>query len=129
MAEKANSMDQLIKQIGEMSILEVSELVKALENEFGVSAAMPVAAAPVAAGGDVAAAEEKSEFKVILESFGSEKIKVIKELRKLVPNLALGDAKKMVEDAPSVVTEAAPKDEAENMKKSLEAVGAKVKLS
>jgi len=125
----SNSFDKLIEEIGKMSVLELADFVKALEDKFGVSAAMPVAAAVPAAGAAPAEqAEEKSEYKVTLKEAGPEKIKNIKALRK-VTQLSLSDAKKAVEEAPSVIGEAVPAEEAQNMKKELEAVGAKVELS
>ncbi len=125
----SKSFDKLIDEIGGMSVLEVADFVKALEEKFGVSAAMPVAAAPAAgAAGGEAAAEEKTEFKVTLQEAGSEKIKAIKALRS-VTSLSLSDAKKAVEDAPTVVGESVPKEEANKMKEALEAAGAKVQLS
>ena len=123
------NMEKLIDQIGGMTVLELADLVKALEEKFGVSAAMPMAAAAPAAAGAAPVAEEKSEFKVTLEDSGAEKIKVIKELRKVLPALGLGDAKNMAENTPAVIAEAAPKDEAKKMKEALEAVGAKVTLA
>lgn len=123
------SYEKIIDQIGEMSVLELAEMVKALEEKFGVSAA-PVAVAgavaPAAAG--EAAAEEKSEYKVTLKESGPEKIKAIKALRS-VTSLALGEAKKAVEEAPTVIAEAASKEDAKKMKEALEAAGAKVELS
>ncbi len=118
---------QLIEEIKKMSVVELAELVKAIEEEFGVSAAAPVAAAP-AAGEAPAQEEEKNEFKVILKDFGPEKIKVIKALRS-VTSLSLKDAKDMVESAPCDVADAVPKDEAKKIKEALEAAGAKVELS
>jgi len=123
-------LDKLVDEIGNMSVLQVSELVKALEEKFGVSAAMPVAAAGVAAGTDAPAQqEEKSEYKVVLKKAGPEKIKTIKAVRQAVANLGLSEAKKLVEDAPSVLAESAPKDDAKKMKEVLEAAGAEVELS
>jgi large subunit ribosomal protein L7/L12 len=130
MSMAAKSYEKMIDQIGEMSVLELAEMVKALEEKFGVSAA-PVAAvggAAPAAGGDAAAAEEKSEFKVTLKESGPETIKVIKALRQ-VTTLALGEAKQAVVGAPTVVAEAASKEDAKKMKETLEAAGAKVELS
>ena len=128
----SKSYEKLIEDIGNMSVLELSDLVKALEDKFGVSAAMPaMAAAPAAAAAAPAAAaqaEEKSEYKVTLEDSGAEKIKVIKAL-KSVTQLSLTDAKKAVEEAPSVIAESASKDDARKIKEALEAAGAKVKLS
>ncbi|MBD3273236.1 50S ribosomal protein L7/L12 [Candidatus Dependentiae bacterium] len=123
-----SNIDQMVEQVSKMSLLEVAELVKALEEKFGVSAAAPVAAAAAPAAEAAAPAEEKSEFKVTLKEAGSEKIKVIKALRS-VTSLTLKDAKDMVESAPAVVAETAPKDEAKKMKEALEAAGAKVELS
>lgn len=128
MSSKTN--EQLIEQIGSMSVLELAELVKQLEEKFGVSAAMPVAAAPAqaAAAGGEQKAEEKSEYKVELTEGGPEKIKTIKALRQ-VTTLGMIEAKKAVEEAPTVIAEAASKDDAKKMKETLEAAGAKVKLS
>lgn len=127
----ANSYDQLIDQIGNMTVLELAELVKALENKFGVSAAAPAAAVAPAAAPEAGAKkeEEKSEYKVELSEGGTDKIKVIKALRQVLPNFGLTEAKKAVEEAPTVLAEAASKDDAKKMKEALEAAGAKVKLS
>jgi large subunit ribosomal protein L7/L12 len=120
--------DELIDAIGNMTVLELSELVSAMEEKFGVSAAAPVAmAAAPAAGGAAAAEEEKTEFDVVLEAAGAEKIKVIKVVRE-VTGLGLKEAKDLVEGAPKAVKEAVSKDEAEELKKKLEEVGAKVAL-
>ncbi len=126
----SKSFDKLLEEIGNMSVLELSDFVKALEDKFDVSAAMPVAAAAPAAGGGAEAekAEEKSEYKVTLKKGGPEKIKNIKALRK-VTSLGLGEAKTAVVEAPTVIGENVPKEEAMNMKKELEAVGAEVELS
>ena len=124
------SKEDIVKQISDMSVKDLADLVKKLETEFGVSAAMPVAAAPVAAaGGEAVQAEEKSEYKVTLKETGSEKIKVIKALRALINGLSLTDAKEKAESAPTVISESAPKEEAEKMKKMLEEAGAKVELA
>jgi len=121
------SSSRIVEEIGKLSVMELADLVKALETTFGVSAAMPVAAAaPTAAA--AAPVEEKSEFKVTLKESGAEAIKVIKALR-TVTTLSLGDAKKAVESAPFVVAEAAPKEEAQKIKKALEEAGAKVELA
>jgi large subunit ribosomal protein L7/L12 len=127
----SKTFDTLIDQIGSMTVLELADFVKALEEKFGVSAAMPVAAAPAAAAGAAAAApeEEKSEFKVTLQDGGADKIKVIKALRQVAPQLSLSDAKKAVEEAPTVIGEAVAKADAQKMKETLEAAGAKVQLS
>ncbi len=121
-----SNIDQMVEQVSNMSLIEVAELVKALEEKFGVSAAAPAAAA--APAGAVPAGEEKTEFKVTLKEMGSEKIKVIKALR-TVTTLNLKDAKDLVEGVPSVVAESAMKDDANKMKEVLEAAGAKVELS
>jgi len=125
----ANKNEKLIEEIGGMSVIELADFVKALEDKFGVSAAMPVAAAAPAAVAEAAVAEEKSAYKVTLKEAGSEKIKNIKALRSVVANLSLTDAKKAVEEAPTVIVESASKEDAEKIKKELEAVGAKVELS
>ena len=128
MAEK--SFNKLVDEIGAMSVMELADFVKMLEEKFGVSGAMPtMAAAPAAAAAPTAQAEEKSEYKVTLENGGAEKIKTIKALRAVVSDLNLTDAKKMVEEAPQVIKESAPKDLAMKIKAELEAAGAKVKLS
>ena len=125
----ASKQDQFIEDIGKMSVLELSQLVKALEEKFGVSAAAPMAVAgPAAAAEAGAAVAEKTEFKVELSDGGSEKIKVIKALRS-VTTLGLTEAKKAVEETPSVIAEAASKADAQKIKEALEAAGAKVKLS
>lgn len=127
----SKSYEKLIEQIGEMSVLELAEMVKALEDKFGVSAA-PVAvagAAAPAAGQQAAAAEEKSEYKVTLKEGGPETMKVIKAIRQVLPTLGLAEAKQAVVGAPTVIAEAASKDDAKKMKEALEAAGAKVELS
>ena len=127
MTENAQKVLDLVK---ELSVLELSDLVKAMEEEFGVSAAAPVevAAAAPAAGGDAgAAAAEKTEFDVELTDVGAEKIKVIKVVREAT-GLGLKEAKELVESAPKVLKEAASKEAAEELKKNLEEVGAKVTL-
>lgn len=126
------SYEKMIDQIGEMSVLELAEMVKALEEKFGVSAApVAVAGAAPAAGGEAApAAEEKSEYKVTLKEAGSQPtVKVIKALREVVKDIPLGEAKKAVVEAPTVIAEAASKEDAQKMKEVLEAAGAKVELS
>ena len=116
----------LIEEVKALTVLELNDLVKALEEEFGVSAAaMAAPAAGGAAGG--AAAEEKTEFDVVLADIGAEKIKVIKVVREIT-GLGLGEAKAVVEAAPKAIKEGVSKDEAEAMKAQLEAVGAKVEL-
>ena len=116
--------EDIISAIKEMTILELNELVKACEEEFGVSAAAPVA---VAAAGGAAAAETKDEFTVVLTSAGAEKIKVIKVVRELT-GLGLKEAKDLVDGAPKPVKEGAGKEEANQIKAQLEEVGAKVEL-
>ena len=126
MSEKVT---KLIEDVKELTVLELSELVKALEEEFGVSAAAPaaVAVAGPAAAGAAAGAEEKTEFDVILKSAGGEKIKVIKVVRE-VTGLGLKEAKDLVDGAPKPLKEGAAKDEAEDIKKKLEEVGAEVEV-
>ena len=114
----------LIEEVKALTVLELSELVHALEDEFGVSAA---AMAAPAAGAAAAPAEEKTEFDVILAEFGAEKVKVIKAVREIT-GLGLADAKAVVEAAPKAIKEGISKDEAEEMKKKLEEVGAKVEI-
>ncbi len=117
--------EQIIEAIKEMSVLELNELVKACEEEFGVSAAAPVAVAGAAAPG--AAAEEKTEFDVVLASAGGEKIKVIKVVRELT-GLGLKEAKEVVDGAPKTIKEGVAKDEAEAIKAKLSEVGATVEI-
>ena len=114
--------EQILDAIKEMSVLELNDLVKAIEEEFGVTAAAPVAVAGAAVAG---AAEEKTEFDVVLTSAGDSKIKVIKVVREITGD-GLKEAKEKVDGAPSVVKEGASKEEAEDIKKQLEEVGAKV---
>ena len=116
----------LIEEVKALTVLELSELVHALEDEFGVSAAAPVAVAAAAAPAAEAAAE-KTEFDVVLASFGDEKIKVIKAVREIT-GLGLADAKAVVEAAPKAIKEGVSKDEAEELKKKLEEAGAKVEI-
>ncbi len=123
MSEKITAM---IEEIKALSVLELSELVKAIEEEFGVSAAAPVAVVGGAAPAG-AAAEEKTEFDVVLAEAGAEKIKVIKVVREIT-GLGLKEAKDMVDGAPKTIKEAVAKDAAEEMKTKLEEVGAKVEL-
>ncbi|MBI5682480.1 MAG: 50S ribosomal protein L7/L12 [Deltaproteobacteria bacterium] len=122
--------EDVVKYIEGMTVLELSELVKELENKFGVTAAAPAAsAAPSTAGGAVqaAAAEEKTEFSVILKSVGADKIKVIKEVR-AITSLGLKEAKDLVEGAPKTLKDGVSKADAENIKKQLTAVGAEVEI-
>lgn len=126
----AKSYEKFIDEIGNMTVLELADLVKALESKFGISAAMPMASAAAAPTAEAApAAAEKSEYKVSLTDAGTEKIKVIKALREVIPNLALSDAKKLTEETPAVIAESVSKADAEKMKKKLEEVGAKVELA
>lgn len=126
MSEKVTA---LIEEIKNLTVLELSEVVKALEEEFGVSAAAPmaVAAAPAAGDAPAAAAEEKSEFDVVLASAGAEKVKVIKVVKD-VTGLGLKDAKALVDGAPKALKEGVSKDEAEELKAKLEEVGATVEV-
>ena len=123
----AVTREEIIEALKEMSLLEASELVKDIEETFGVSAAAPVAVAAAAPAEGGAAAEEKSDFDVVLEGFGDNKIAVIKVVRDLT-GLGLKEAKEAVEGAPSTLIEAAPKDKAEDAKKQLEEAGAAVTL-
>ncbi len=124
----AMSNEELLKELSAKPIMEVVELVKMLEDEWGVSAAAPVAvAAGPAAGGEAAAAEEKTEFDVHMTSFGSNKVSVIKAVR-AITGLGLKEAKDMVEGAPTTVKEGASKEDAEEIKKQLEEAGASVEL-
>ena len=124
----AVSKDDILETISNMSVMEVVDLIEAMEEKFGVSAAAPVAvAAGPAAGGDAGAAEEKSEFDVILASFGSSKVPVIKAVREIT-GLGLKEAKDMVESAPAPVKEGVEKAEAEEIQKKLEEAGASVEV-
>ena len=118
---------KLVDDLSALTVLEASELSKMLEEKWGVSAAAPVAAAPAAGGAAAAPAEEKTEFDVILASFGENKINVIKEVR-AITGLGLGEAKALVEAAPKAIKEGASKAEAADIKTKLEAAGAKVEL-
>jgi large subunit ribosomal protein L7/L12 len=121
------SKEQILDSIASMSIMDVVELVKAMEEKFGVSAAAAVAVAPAAAGAGAAPAEEKTEFTVTMTGFGANKIEVIKVIR-AVTGLGLKEAKDMVEGAPSVVKEAISKADAADIKKKLEEAGATVEV-
>jgi large subunit ribosomal protein L7/L12 len=125
----ALSNEELIEALSNKPIMEIVELVKALEEKWGVSAAAPVAvaAAPGAAAGEAAAAEEQTEFDVVMNSFGDNKVAVIKVVR-AVTGLGLKEAKDLVEGAPNTVKEAVSKDEAESVKKQLEEAGASVQV-
>jgi len=120
-------LNKIVEELSGLTVMEVADLVKSLETKWGVSAAAPAAAA--AAGGAVAAAvEEKTEFDVVLTDAGTNKIAVIKEVRGVVPGLGLAEAKKLVESAPQKLKEGCKKEEAEEIKKKLEAAGAKVEI-
>lgn len=123
----ALTKDDILNAISEMSVMDVCELVKMMEDKFGVSAAAAVAVAAPAAGGTDAAAEEKTEFTVMLESFGENKVNVIKVVRELT-GLGLKEAKDLVESAPAAVKDGVSKKDAEDMKKKLEEAGAKAAI-
>jgi large subunit ribosomal protein L7/L12 len=125
--------EKLVEQLSGLSVLEIAGLVKQLEEKWGVSAAAPVAVAAAPAGGAAAgaaapAAEEKTTFEVILKEMGANKIGVIKEIRGAVPGLGLAEAKALVEGAPKTIKEGVTKQEAEEIKKKVEAAGAKVEI-
>ncbi|STD03533.1 50S ribosomal protein L7/L12 [Corynebacterium renale] len=123
------SKDELIEAFKEMTLIELSEFVKEFEEVFDVEAAAPVAvAAAGAAGGDAGAAEEKTEFDVVIEDAGAKKIGVIKAVREIVSGLGLKEAKELVESAPKAILEGVNKDDAEAAKAKLEEAGAKVTL-
>lgn len=119
------NLDKIVEELSGLTAMEIADLTKMLEEKWGVTAAVAVAAAPAAGG--AAAAEEKNEFKVILESAGDSKINVIKEIR-AITGLGLKEAKDLVDGAPKTIKESAPKEEAESIKAKLEAAGAKVKF-
>ncbi len=122
---------ELVDKLSGLTVLEIADLVKQLEEKWGVSAAAPVAVAaagPAAGGGEAAAAEEKTSFDVILTDAGSNKIAVIKEVRAAVAGLGLAEAKALVESAPKALKEGVTKEEAEEIKKKIEAAGAKVEI-
>jgi large subunit ribosomal protein L7/L12 len=124
----AASQEDILETISNMSVMEVVDLISAMEEKFGVSAAAAVAAAPAAAGGDAGgAAEEQTEFDVVMTSFGANKVSVIKAVRSIT-GLGLKEAKGLVESAPTPVKEGATKDEAEDIKKQLEEAGAAVEV-
>ncbi|MGD8992055.1 MAG: 50S ribosomal protein L7/L12 [Desulfobacterales bacterium] len=128
MAKASITKDDVIEFVAGMSVLELSELVKEMEEKFGVSAAAPVAiAAPGAAAGEAAADEEKTEFDVIITAAGDKKIAVIKEVRSIT-GLGLKDAKALVDEIPKPVKEGVAKDEAEKIKAQLEEAGAQVEV-
>lgn len=127
----ATNLENMVEQLSGLTVLEAAELVKKLEEKWGVSAAAPVAVAAVAGGaaaGGAAPAEEKTAFTVVLADAGSNKINVIKEVRAAVAGLGLAEAKALVEGAPKTVKEGATKEEANEIKKKLEAAGAKVEI-
>jgi large subunit ribosomal protein L7/L12 len=125
----AADIEKTVKDLNSYSVLEIAKLVKKLEEDWGVSAAAPVAvAAAPAAGAAAPAAEEKATFDVILKEMGANKIGVIKEIRGAVPGLGLAEAKALVEGAPKPIKEGIPKQEAEEIKKKVEAAGAKVEI-
>ena len=121
------NLEKIVDQLSELSVLEAADLAKLLEDKWGVSAAAPVAVAAAAAGGDADAAEEQTEFDVVLASIGDKKINVIKEVRALT-GLGLKEAKDLVEAAPKAVKEGVSKDEAEEIKGKLEEAGATVEI-
>jgi len=124
-------LNKIVEELSGLTVLEVAELVKSLEEKWGVSAAAPVAVAAAGGGGGAApaaAVEEKTEFDVILTDAGANKIGVIKEVRGVVPGLGLAEAKKLVESAPQTLKEGVKKEEAEEIKKKMEAAGAKVTI-
>jgi len=121
------SQEEILESISNMTVMQVVDLISAMEEKFGVTAAAAVAAAPAAAAEAGAAAEEKTEFDVVMSSFGANKVGVIKVVR-VITGLGLKEAKDMVEGAPSTVKEAASKAEADDIKKQLEEAGASVEL-
>ena len=123
----ALSKEDVLEAIAEMSVMDIVQLVEAMEDKFGVSAAAAVAAAPAAAAGEAVAAEEQTEFDIVLTGAGEKKVNVIKAVRGIT-GLGLKEAKELVDGAPSTLKEAAPKGEAEEAKKALEEAGATVEL-
>ncbi|MBM88310.1 MAG: 50S ribosomal protein L7/L12 [Gammaproteobacteria bacterium] len=123
----ALSKEEILDAIADMSVMDVVQLVEAMEEKFGVSAAAAVAAAPAAAAGAAAPVEEKDDFDIVLSAAGDKKVNVIKAVR-AITGLGLKEAKEMVDGAPSTIKEAAPKAEAEEAKKALEEAGASVEL-
>ncbi len=123
----ALSTEELIEELSNKPIMEIVDLVKALEDKWGVSAAAPVAVAAAGGAGDAEAAEEQTEFDVFLKSFGEQKVAVIKVVR-AATGLGLKEAKDLVESAPNAVKEATTKDDAEDLKKQLEEAGASVEI-
>ncbi len=123
----SEKITNIVEEIKTLTIIELADLVKAVEEEFGVSAAAPVGVAVAAGAAAAPAAEEKTEFDVVLKSFGAKKLDVIKAVREIT-GLGLKEAKEMVEGAPKTVKEGVSKDDAENLKKTLEAAGAEVEI-
>ena len=123
----SEKITNILEEIKTLTIIELADLVKAVEEEFGVSAAAPVGVVAVAGGAAAPAAEEKTEFDVVLKSFGAKKLDVIKAVREIT-GLGLKEAKEMVEGAPKTVKEGVSKDEAESVKKTLEEAGAEVEV-
>ena len=121
-------LNKIVEELSGLTVMEVAELVKSLETKWGVSAAAPVAAAAAGGGAAAAPVEEKTEFDVILTEAGANKIGVIKEVRGVVPGLGLAEAKKLVESAPQTLKEGVKKEEAEEIKKKMEAAGAKITI-
>ncbi len=121
------SKDEILEAIGNMTVLELADMVKDMEEKFGVTAAAPMMAAPAAVGGAVAVEEEKDEFDVVLQAVGEKKIQVIKVVREIT-SLGLKEAKDLVDGAPKPVKEATTKADAEEIKKKLEEVGATVEV-
>lgn len=126
----SEKVTQIIEQVGALTVLELNELVQTLQEEWGVSAAVAAPVAAAAGGGEAAggAAEEQTEFTVVLKEAGGQKIQVIKAIREVSPTLGLKEAKDLVESAPADVKEDATKEEAEEIKKKLEAAGAVVEI-
>jgi large subunit ribosomal protein L7/L12 len=123
-----SNIAKLVEELGKLTVLEAVDLVKQLEETWGVSAAAAVAAGPAAAAGPAEAVEEQTEFNVVINEAGANKIAVIKAVREVAPGLGLADAKKLVESAPANVLEAVGKEAAEAARKKLEEAGAKVVL-
>ncbi len=123
----SEKITNILEEIKSLTIIELADLVKAVEEEFGVSAAAPVGVVAAGAAAPAAAAEEETEFDVVLKSFGAKKLDVIKAVREIT-GLGLKEAKEMVEGAPKTVKEGVSKDEAESVKKALEEAGAEVEV-
>lgn len=120
--------DQVVDFLSNLTVMQMADLVKELEDKWGVEAAAAVVAGPAGGGGDAAAAEEKTEFDVVLKSFGEKKIQVIKALRQCMQGLGLKEAKEMVESAPSNLKEGVSKEEAEELAKPLREAGADIEI-